>query len=62
MPLDLKAMFDVTDEQVQDAEDILRPFENLVPIIVEGNEIQLPEDNNLWRGLQLWFLECHTSM
>ncbi len=56
MAVNLKEFFDVTDEQVQDAKDILRPFENLVPIMVEGNEIQLPEDNNLWRGLQFWGL------
>lgn len=56
MTIDLKAVFDVTDELVQDALDILRPFENLISIIVEGNEIQLPENNNLWRGLQFWGL------
>ncbi|MDC1142275.1 2Fe-2S iron-sulfur cluster binding domain-containing protein, partial [Planctomycetota bacterium] len=54
--VDLKTMFGVSDEKVQDAMDILRPFENLVPVIVEGNEIQLPENNSLWRGMQFWGL------
>ena len=56
MAVDLKAMFNVDDAAVQDAMDILRPFEDLVPIIVEGNEIMLPENNSLWRGMQFWGL------
>jgi hypothetical protein len=54
--VDLKALFDVSDEKIQDAMDILRPFENLVTVTVEGNEIQLPENNSLWRGMQFWGL------
>jgi hypothetical protein len=54
--VDLKTFFNVDDTQVQDANDILRPYENLVPILVEGNEVMLPENNSLWRGLQFWGL------
>lgn len=56
MPVDLKSMFNVDEAAVQDANDILRPYENLVPIKVEGNEVMLPENNSLWRGLQFWGL------
>jgi hypothetical protein len=57
VPVDLKSFFQIDDDaRIQDANDILRPYENLVPIKVEGNEIMLPENNSLWRGLQFWGL------
>lgn len=56
MPVDLKAMFNVDETAVQDAMDILRPFNELVPITVQGNKIMLPENNSLWRGMQFWGL------
>lgn len=56
MTVDLKQMFNVDEATLQDAMDILRPFENLVPIKIEGGEIMLPENNSLWRGMQFWGL------
>jgi hypothetical protein len=56
VPVDLKALFNIDDAAAQDANDILRPYENLVPIKVEGNDVMLPENNTLWRGLQFWGL------
>lgn len=56
MTVDLKSIFNVDEAAVQDANDILRPYEKLVPIKVEGNEVMLPENNSLWRGLQFWGL------
>jgi hypothetical protein len=56
VPVDLKSFFQVDEATVETAHDILRPFENLVPIKVEGNEVMLPENNSLWRGLQFWGL------
>jgi hypothetical protein len=56
MALDLRALFNVDPDRVRDAEEILRPFDSLVPIIVEGNEIKLPNNNSLWRGMQFWGL------
>jgi hypothetical protein len=49
-------MFGVDDDAVENANEILRPYEELVPILVEGNEVKLPENNSLWRGLQFWGL------
>ncbi len=54
MPVDLKAMFKIDDATVVAASDILRPYEKLVPIIIEGNQVMLPENNSLWRGMQFW--------
>lgn len=54
--VDLKSMFGVDDQTVQDANDILRPWENLVPIKIKDHEIMLPENNSLWRGMQFWGL------
>lgn len=56
MPVDLKALFNVDEATILDAQDILRPFDQLVPIIVEGHEIKLPNNNSLWRGMQFWGL------
>lgn len=56
MPVDLKTMFNVDDATVAEANDILRPYEKLVPIIIEGNQVMLPENNSLWRGMQFWGL------
>lgn len=55
-PVDLKAIFNVDDTTILDAEDILRPFDELVPIVIEGNEVKLPNNNSLWRGMQFWGL------
>ncbi|MCA8937426.1 MAG: (2Fe-2S)-binding protein [Planctomycetes bacterium] len=55
-PVDLKTIFNVDEDTARDAEDILRPFDELIPIIVEGNEIKLPNNNSLWRGMQFWGL------
>lgn len=55
-PVDLKSIFNVDEDTARDAEDILRPFDELIPIIVEGNEIKLPNNNSLWRGMQFWGL------
>ncbi|MCA8911804.1 MAG: hypothetical protein KDB82_08880 [Planctomycetes bacterium] len=55
-PVDLKTIFNVDDETVLDAQDILRPFDELVPIIIEGNQVKLPNNNSLWRGMQFWGL------
>jgi hypothetical protein len=55
--LDLKTFFkNVSDEQILDANDILRPYDHLVPIKCLGEDIQLPNNNSLWRGLQFWGL------
>ncbi len=56
MPVDLKALFKVDEATILDAQDILRPFDQLVPIVVEGHEVKLPNNNSLWRGLQFWGL------
>jgi hypothetical protein len=53
---DLKAIFGVEEEAVADAMDILRPWTQLIPIMVEGHEIRLPDNNSLWRGMQFWGL------
>ncbi|MCA8915138.1 MAG: hypothetical protein KDB90_06975 [Planctomycetes bacterium] len=55
-PEELKAIFNVDEGTILDAQDILRPFDTLVPIIVEGNEVKLPNNNSLWRGMQFWGL------
>ncbi len=56
-PAELKQEFpEATDEALLDAQDILRPFDKLVPIVIEGNEVKLPADNSLWRGMQFWGL------
>jgi len=49
-------MFNVDESTIQDANEILKPYEDLVAIKVEGNEVKLPENNSLWRGLQFWGL------
>ncbi len=55
--LDLKTFFkNVSDEQILDANDILRPYDHLVPVKCLGEEIHLPNNNSLWRGLQFWGL------
>lgn len=56
MPVDLKALFNVDEATILDAQDILRPFDQLVPIIIEGHEVRLPNNNSLWRGMQFWGL------
>jgi hypothetical protein len=57
LPVDLKEFFPDADElTLQDAQDILRPFDELVPIVIEGNEVKLPANNSLWRGMQFWGL------
>lgn len=53
---DLKNIFGVDEHRVEEAMDILRPWNNLVPVTLMGNEIRLPENNSLWRGLQFWGL------
>lgn len=55
--LDLKAFFkNVSDEAILDANDILRPYDQLVPIQCLGETIHLPNNNSVWRGLQFWGL------
>gem|GEM_PF-2606083 len=55
--LDLKTFFkNVSDDAIADANDILRPYNHLVPIKCLGEEIHLPNNNSLWRGLQFWGL------
>lgn len=57
MPVDLKQFFpQANDELIADANDILRPYEHLVPIVIEGRKVMLPENNSLWRGMQFWGL------
>ncbi len=41
---------------VDEASDILNPFEKLLPIKVVDQILYLPENNSLWRGLQFWGL------
>lgn len=43
-------------ENLAMALDLLRPFENLVPVRCGEQELSLPDRNNLWRGLQFWGL------
>ncbi len=55
--LDLKTFFKgVSDEAILDANDILRPYDHLVPIKILGEPISLPNNNSVWRGLQFWGL------
>jgi hypothetical protein len=55
--IDLKAFFkDADDERIFDANDILRPYDQLVPVKCLGEVIHLPNNNSLWRGLQFWGL------
>ncbi len=57
MALDLKQFFpDADDATVADANDILRPYTELVPIRIEGARVFLPNNNSLWRGMQFWGL------
>jgi hypothetical protein len=49
-------MFGVESDAVDTATEILRPYEDLLPIQVEGHEVKLPDNNSLWRGLQFWGL------
>jgi hypothetical protein len=49
-------MFNVDADLVRDAEEILRPYDTLIPIKVEGTAILLPNNNSLWRGMQFWGL------
>jgi len=55
--LNLKTFFpDVDDASIADANDILRPYTDLVPITIEGSRVFLPNNNSLWRGMQFWGL------
>jgi hypothetical protein len=56
LAVDLRAMFNVDADLVRDAEEILRPYDTLIPIKVEGTAILLPNNNSLWRGMQFWGL------
>jgi len=57
LTLDLKYFFaDTDDASVADANDILRPYTELVPIKIEGSRVFLPNYNSLWRGMQFWGL------
>lgn len=42
--------------EVEEASEILHPFEKLLPVKVLGQLLWLPENNSLWRGLQFWGL------
>ncbi len=55
---DIKILGDleVDQETLEDAQDILQPFEKLLPIQVLDHKVYLPENNSLWRGLQFWGL------
>jgi len=46
----------IDPELLDEASDILKPFEKLLPVEVMGHKIYLPENNSLWRGLQFWGL------
>lgn len=41
---------------LDEASDILQPFEKFVPVKVLDQIKYLPENNSLWRGLQFWGL------
>lgn len=57
LPVDLKEEFPAADEKtIEDAQDILRPFDELVPVTIEGNRVMLPANNSIWRGMQFWGL------
>jgi hypothetical protein len=51
-PAELGIPKDVLDE----ASEILHPFEMLLPVRVLDTVLWLPENNSLWRGLQFWGL------
>ncbi|MCA8938934.1 MAG: hypothetical protein KDB07_03965 [Planctomycetes bacterium] len=51
-PAELGLDADIVDE----ASDILNPFEKLVPVKVLDKLVYLPENNSMWRGLQFWGL------
>jgi len=51
-PAELGIPKDVLDE----ASEILHPFELLLPVRVLDTLVWLPENNSLWRGLQFWGL------
>lgn len=60
-PLDLgppktPAELGLDPDLVDEAQDILKPFEKLLPVKVVDRVIYLPENNSLWRGLQFWGL------
>ena len=44
---------------VEEASEILNPFERLLPVQVLDRIVWLPENNSLWRGLQFWGLVKH---
>ncbi len=43
-------------ENLAMALDLLRPFDNLMPVRCGDHLLRLPDRNNLWRGLQFWGL------
>ena len=51
-PADLGLDADLVDE----ASDILNPWQSLVPVKIKDQVVYLPENNSLWRGLQFWGL------
>lgn len=55
--LDLKSLFrEVDDQRIADANEILRPYTELLPVTIEGNRVFLPNNNSMWRGMQFWGL------
>lgn len=57
LSLDLNHYFSDADAaSIADANDILRPYTQLVPIKIEGSRVFLPDNNSLWRGMQFWGL------
>lgn len=57
MTANLKAFFpDADDATIAEANEILRPYTELVPIKIEGSRVYLPNNNSLWRGMQFWGL------
>lgn len=54
-PAELQAHFPGSDpEAIASVLDLLRPFDRLVPVHYQGQELLLPKRNSLWRGLQCW--------
>jgi hypothetical protein len=51
-----KAFPEAEGENLAMALDLLRPFNDLVPVRYGDQELRLPDRNNLWRGLQFWGL------
>lgn len=54
---DVSTVFPQADPgRLAEANEILRPYTELIPVTIEGSRVFLPNNNSLWRGMQFWGL------